>query len=66
MQSRAGMWHHVGRTMKIVRNTLFVVGGELQRGRKRKIVYYFIPNRSLDFKPFRFYIRCIATVLAKT
>lgn len=42
MQSKAGMWHHVGRTMKIVRNTLFVVGGELQRGRKRKIVYYFI------------------------
>ena len=28
MQSKAGMWHHVGSTMKIVRNTLFVVGGK--------------------------------------
>ena len=28
MHYRAGMWHHVGSTMKIVRNTLFVVGGK--------------------------------------
>lgn len=33
------MWD---RTMKIVRNTLFVVGDERQRGRKRKITHYFI------------------------
>lgn len=42
MHYKAGMWHHVGSTMKIVRNTLFVVGGELKRGRKRKITHYFI------------------------
>ena len=36
------MWHHVGSTMKIVRNTLFLVGDERQRGRKRKITHYFI------------------------
>jgi len=42
MHSKAGMWHHVGSTMKIVRNTLFLVGNERQRGRKRKITHYFI------------------------
>lgn len=42
MHSKAGMWHHVGSTMKIVRNTLFLVGDERQRGRKRKITHYFI------------------------
>lgn len=31
MQSKAGMWHHVGSTMKIVRNTLFVVGGKEEK-----------------------------------
>lgn len=39
MQSKAGMWHHVGSTMKIVRNTLFVVGGKEEKGRLRN---YFI------------------------
>lgn len=38
MQSKAGMWHHVGRTMKIVRNTLFVVGGKEEKGRLRTIL----------------------------
>lgn len=35
MHSKAGMWHHVGSTMKIVRNTLFVVGGKGEKGRLR-------------------------------
>ena len=42
MHSKAGMWHHVGSTMKIVRNTRFLVGDERQRGRKKKITHYFI------------------------
>lgn len=37
MHSKAGMWHHVGSTMKIVRNTLFLVGDERQRGRKGRL-----------------------------
>jgi len=32
------MWHHVGSTMKIVRNTLFVVGGKGEKGRLRTIL----------------------------
>lgn len=38
MYSKAGMWHHVGSTMKIVRNTLFVVGGKGEKGRLRTIL----------------------------
>ena len=38
MHSKAGMWHHVGSTMKIVRNTLFVVGGKGEKGRLRTIL----------------------------
>ena len=26
---------------------------------------FFIPNRSLDFTSFRFYLRCIATISSK-
>lgn len=37
MHYRAGMWHHVGNTMKIVRNTRFLVGDERQRGRKGRL-----------------------------
>ena len=32
------MWHHVGSTMKIVRNTLFVVGVKGEKGRLRTIL----------------------------
>ena len=38
MHSKAGMWHHVGNAMKIVRNTLFVVGGKGEKGRLRTIL----------------------------
>jgi len=33
MPKRAGMWHHVGSTMKMVGNTRFVVGGQGEKGR---------------------------------
>lgn len=33
MPIKAGMWHHVGSTMKIDRNTLLFVGGKERKGR---------------------------------
>lgn len=41
MHSKAGMWHHVGSTMKIVRNTLFLLAmndREEEKGRLRTIL----------------------------
>lgn len=42
MHSKAGMWHHVGSTMKIVRNTLFVVGG---KGEKEDYALFYWSQR---------------------
>ena len=33
MPTKAGMWHHVGSTMKIVGNTLLFVGDKERKGR---------------------------------
>lgn len=64
MHSKAGMWHHVGSTMKIVRNTLL----SLAVREKRKITHYFIGHsdsghtrRRKSFAASRYLCMVIAT-----
>lgn len=45
MHSKAGMWHHVGSTMKIVRNTLFLLAMNDREEEKEDYALFYWSQR---------------------